>query len=80
MGDRATQEIKRGVFYLKLRPDRVAMQDATAQIVMLQFVIWFTECDGASVPTTILEAQVFRFIHQLKWYIIFIKNCLTIDR
>lgn len=28
----ATQEIARGKTYLKLRPDRVAMQDATAQV------------------------------------------------
>ena len=27
-----TQEIERGVSYLRLRPDRVAMQDATAQV------------------------------------------------
>ena len=26
------QDIQRGVSYLKLRPDRVAMQDATAQV------------------------------------------------
>ena len=26
------QDIKRGVSYLRLRPDRVAMQDATAQV------------------------------------------------
>lgn len=31
--DPAKQEIKRGVSYLKLRPDRVAMQDATAQVI-----------------------------------------------
>ena len=28
----------RGVSYLKLRPDRVAMQDATAQMAVLQFI------------------------------------------
>ncbi|EEC15463.1 aconitase, putative [Ixodes scapularis] len=27
-----TQEIERGTSYLRLRPDRVAMQDATAQV------------------------------------------------
>ncbi|KAH3901796.1 Aconitate hydratase, mitochondrial [Saccharomycodes ludwigii] len=32
------QEIKRGVSYLKLRPDRVACQDATAQMAILQFM------------------------------------------
>lgn len=30
--DPVKQEIKRGISYLKLRPDRVAMQDATAQV------------------------------------------------
>ena len=32
------QKIERGVTYLNLRPDRVAMQDATAQMAMLQFI------------------------------------------
>lgn len=32
------QEIVRGTSYLRLRPDRVAMQDATAQMAMLQFI------------------------------------------
>lgn len=32
------QEIERGASYLRLRPDRVAMQDATAQMAMLQFI------------------------------------------
>lgn len=32
------QEITRGVSYLKLRPDRVACQDATAQMAILQFM------------------------------------------
>ena len=32
------QEIVRGESYLRLRPDRVAMQDATAQMAMLQFI------------------------------------------
>ena len=32
------QKIERGVSYLNLRPDRVAMQDATAQMAMLQFI------------------------------------------
>ncbi|EPB74451.1 aconitate hydratase [Ancylostoma ceylanicum] len=34
----ATEKIERGVSYLRLRPDRVAMQDATAQMAMLQFI------------------------------------------
>lgn len=32
------QEIERGVSYLKLRPDRAACQDATAQMAILQFM------------------------------------------
>lgn len=32
------QDIVRGQSYLRLRPDRVAMQDATAQMAMLQFI------------------------------------------
>jgi len=32
------QDIKRGASYLRLLPDRVAMQDATAQMAVLQFV------------------------------------------
>lgn len=32
------QEIERGSSYLKLRPDRVACQDATAQMAILQFM------------------------------------------
>lgn len=32
------QEIIRGKSYLQLRPDRVAMQDATAQMAVLQFI------------------------------------------
>ena len=31
-------DIRRGDSYLNLRPDRVAMQDATAQMAMLQFI------------------------------------------
>lgn len=32
------QEIERGISYLKLRPDRAACQDATAQMAILQFM------------------------------------------
>ncbi len=38
LDDPVQQEIKRGESYLRLRPDRVAMQDATAQMAMLQFI------------------------------------------
>ena len=56
-----TQDIERGVSYLKLRPDRVACQDATAQMALLQFMS--AGMDTAAVPTTVhcdhlIEAQV----------------------
>ena len=38
LDDPASQDIERGTSYLRLRPDRVAMQDATAQMAMLQFI------------------------------------------
>src|SRR5690606_9704684 len=34
----ATEEYKRGVSYVDFAPDRVAMQDATAQMALLQFM------------------------------------------
>ena len=43
--------IVRGKSYLKLRPDRVAMQDATAQMAVLQFVS--SGLPTTAVPTTI---------------------------
>lgn len=55
------KEIQRGSSYLKLRPDRVAMQDATAQMAVLQFVS--SGLPKTAVPTTIhcdhlIEAQI----------------------
>ncbi|KAK4873855.1 hypothetical protein RN001_013215 [Aquatica leii] len=57
----AKQEIARGTSYLRLRPDRVAMQDATAQMAMLQFIS--SGLKRVAVPSTIhcdhlIEAQV----------------------
>jgi len=54
-------EIKRGDTYLQLRPDRVAMQDATAQMAVLQFIS--SGLPKAAVPSTIhcdhlIEAQI----------------------
>lgn len=46
-----TQDIERGVSYLRLRPDRVAMQDATAQMAMLQFIS--SGLPKVAVPSTI---------------------------
>ncbi|XP_071960231.1 aconitate hydratase, mitochondrial-like [Antedon mediterranea] len=55
------QDIVRGESYLKLRPDRVAMQDATAQMAMLQFIS--SGLPRVAVPSTIhcdhlIEAQI----------------------
>ena len=48
--DRSDQELERGDSYVDLRPDRVAMQDATAQMAWLQFMT--AELDEVAVPTT----------------------------
>ncbi len=45
------QEIERGKSFLMLRPDRVAMQDATAQMALLQFML--AEKEEAAVPSTV---------------------------
>jgi len=47
----AATKIVRGQTYLKLRPDRVAMQDATAQMAVLQFIS--SGLPKTQVPTTI---------------------------
>lgn len=51
LDDPHNQPIERGKSYLKLRPDRVAMQDATAQMAMLQFIS--SGLPTTAVPTTI---------------------------
>ena len=48
--DRPDQELERATSYVDLRPDRVAMQDATAQMAWLQFMT--AGLDKAAVPTT----------------------------
>lgn len=60
LDDPKNQDIQRGESYLKLRPDRVAMQDATAQMAMLQFIS--SGLPRVAVPSTIhcdhlIEAQ-----------------------
>jgi aconitate hydratase len=55
------QEIERGSSYLKLRPDRVACQDATAQMAILQFMS--AGMPSVATPTTVhcdhlIEAQL----------------------
>jgi aconitate hydratase len=44
-------ELDPGKAYLELRPDRVALQDATAQMALLQFML--AGMDRAAVPTTV---------------------------
>ncbi|KAF8331848.1 aconitate hydratase [Cantharellus anzutake] len=51
LDDPHNQDITRGVSYLKLRPDRVACQDATAQMALLQFM-------SAGMPTTAVPTTV----------------------
>ena len=45
------EELDRGTAYLQLRPDRVAMQDATAQMAILQFML--SGRDTTAVPSTV---------------------------
>lgn len=59
--DPANQQFERGKSYLRLRPDRVAMQDATAQMAVLQFIS--SGLPNVLCPTTIhcdhlIEAQL----------------------
>jgi aconitate hydratase len=49
--DPATQEMGRGESYADFNPDRVAMQDATAQMALLQFMT--AGLDEAAVPSTV---------------------------
>uniref|UniRef100_A0A7M4FMY2 Aconitate hydratase, mitochondrial n=1 Tax=Crocodylus porosus TaxID=8502 RepID=A0A7M4FMY2_CROPO len=61
LDDPVKQDIERGKTYLRLRPDRVAMQDATAQMAMLQFIS--SGLPKVAVPSTIhcdhlIEAQI----------------------
>jgi len=61
LDDPVNQDIVRGESYLNLRPDRVAMQDATAQMAMLQFIS--SGLPRVAVPSTIhcdhlIEAQL----------------------
>jgi len=61
LDDPAGAQLVRGESYLKLRPDRVAMQDATAQMAMLQFIS--SGLPRVAVPSTIhcdhlIQAQI----------------------
>ena len=51
--DPATVGLERGVDYADYRPDRVAMQDATAQMALLQFMTaGLPTVAGADAPCT----------------------------
>jgi len=51
LDDPKGQELEPGESYLLLRPDRIAMQDATAQMALLQFMQ--AGRDAAAVPSTV---------------------------
>ncbi|MDX1388490.1 MAG: aconitate hydratase, partial [Acidobacteriota bacterium] len=51
LADPVEADLRPGESYLQLRPDRVAMQDATAQMALLQFAQ--AELDRVAVPTTV---------------------------
>lgn len=51
LDDPQNQDLTRGESFLLLRPDRVAMQDATAQMAILQFML--AGKDQAAVPSTV---------------------------
>jgi aconitate hydratase A / 2-methylisocitrate dehydratase len=51
LDDPTRAEFDPGKAYLELRPDRVAMQDATAQMALLQFML--AGMDRTAVPTTV---------------------------
>ncbi len=51
LADAQNQELEAGKSFLLLNPDRVAMQDATAQMALLQFMS--AGVDRTAVPTTV---------------------------
>ncbi|MCH8083119.1 MAG: aconitate hydratase [Myxococcales bacterium] len=51
LADPETEELEPGRSYVATRPDRVAMQDATAQMALLQFML--AGKDATAVPTTV---------------------------
>jgi aconitate hydratase len=51
LADPERAEIDPGRSYMETHPDRVAMQDATAQMALMQFML--TERDETAVPTTV---------------------------
>ncbi|MCG6964113.1 MAG: aconitate hydratase [Acidobacteria bacterium] len=51
LDDAENERLERGKAYIMLRPDRVAMQDATAQMALLQFML--SGRDTTAVPSTV---------------------------
>lgn len=51
LDDPGGQELAAGEAYIELRPDRIAMQDATAQMAILQFMQ--ADRDETAVPTSV---------------------------
>lgn len=51
LSEELIQRPARGITYLDFKPDRVAMQDATAQMALLQFAS--SGCKKTQVPTTV---------------------------
>ena len=51
LDDARTADLRPGESYIRLRPDRVAMQDATAQMALLQFAQ--ASISRVAVPTTV---------------------------
>jgi aconitate hydratase len=51
LDDPETADLRPGESYIRLRPDRVAMQDATAQMALLQFAQ--ADIPRAAVPSTV---------------------------
>ena len=51
LADPENEVLDRGKAYIQLQPDRVAMQDATAQMALLQFML--SGRDSTAVPSTV---------------------------
>jgi len=51
LADPENEDLEPGSSYIQLQPDRVAMQDATAQMALLQFML--SGRDSTAVPTTV---------------------------
>jgi aconitate hydratase len=82
--DPTRADIRAGKAYVELRPDRVAMQDATAQMALLQFML--AGMERTAVPTTVhcdhlirarsgAEADVARAIAENREVYDFLASC-----